>query len=112
MTTKQETSKQGYPLYSSSVVSVDERPAARGHRGSNVGVAGEELSTLSEKTGNMFELFQTHNGEEYTVYVREDGKKFYVDFEEQVRENAVTMARSSPYRDVIFYRGRKYETSK
>ena len=49
------------------------------------GVVGEELSTVSEKTGNMFELFLTHDGEEYTVYVREDGKRFYVDFEEQVR---------------------------
>lgn len=35
-------------------------------------------------TGNMFELFRTYDGEEYTVYVREDGKRFYVDFEEQV----------------------------
>lgn len=34
--------------------------------------------------GNMFELFRTYDGEEYTVYVREDGKRFYVDFEEQV----------------------------
>ena len=32
----------------------------------------------------MFELFRTYGGEEYTVYVREDGKRFYVDFEEQV----------------------------
>ena len=32
----------------------------------------------------MFELFRTYDGEEYTVYVREDGKRFYVDFEEQV----------------------------
>ena len=32
----------------------------------------------------MFELFRTYEGEEYTVYVREDGKRFYVDFEEQV----------------------------
>lgn len=45
---------------------------------------GEELSPASEKGGNMFELFRTYDGEEYTVYVREDGKKFYVDFEEQV----------------------------
>ena len=34
--------------------------------------------------GHMFELFRTYDGEEYTVYVREDGKRFYVDFEEQV----------------------------
>lgn len=52
----------------------------------NVGVAGEEFSTVSEKAGNLFELFRTYEGMEYTVYVREDGKKFYVDFEEQVRE--------------------------
>ena len=32
----------------------------------------------------MFEIFRTYDGEEYTVYVREDGKRFYVDFEEQV----------------------------
>ena len=48
-----------------------------------------DLSPVSEKGeggGNMFELFRTHDGEEeYTVYVREDGKKFYVDWEEQVR---------------------------
>ena len=35
--------------------------------------------------GNMFELFRTYDGEEYTVYIREDGKRFYVDFEEQVQ---------------------------
>ncbi len=33
--------------------------------------------------GSIFELFRTFEGEEFTVYVREDGKKFYVDFEEQ-----------------------------
>ena len=32
----------------------------------------------------MFEIFRTYDDEEYTVYVREDGKRFYVDFEEQV----------------------------
>ncbi len=48
-----------------------------------------ELSPISEKsvtapsTGSMFELFHTFEGEEFTVYKREDGKKFYVDFEEQ-----------------------------
>jgi hypothetical protein len=50
----------------------------------NVGVVGEELSVVSEKGGNIFELFRTHDGEEYTVYMRDDGKRFYVDFEEQV----------------------------
>ena len=39
-------------------------------------------------SGNMFELFRTYDGEEYTVYVREDGKRFYVDFEEQVAINS------------------------
>ena len=64
---------------------VEDRVRYQGeHR--NVGTAGEELSTLSEKPGNIFELFRTHDGEEYTVYMREDGKRFYVDFEEQVRE--------------------------
>lgn len=44
-----------------------------------------ELSPVSDKgcSASMFELFRTHEGEEFTVYVREDGKKFYVDFEEQ-----------------------------
>ncbi len=47
------------------------------------------LSPVSEKSvaaanvGSIFELFRTFEGEEFTVYVREDGKKFYVDFEEQ-----------------------------
>ena len=45
-----------------------------------------ELSAVSEISGSMFEMFRTYDGkEEYTVYVREDdGKKFYVDWEEQV----------------------------
>ena len=41
----------------------------------------EEISPTGEA---IFELFRTYDGEEYTVYVREDGKRFYVDFEEQV----------------------------
>lgn len=51
---------------------------------SKVGNIGER-SPASEKGGSvsMFELFRTHKGEEFTVYVREDGKRFYVDFEEQ-----------------------------
>ena len=48
---------------------------------------GEELSTISESKGNMFELFKASDGEEYTVYLRDDGKRFYVDFEEQVVQN-------------------------
>ncbi len=56
--------------------------AATHHRS----IVGEEMvSTTSEKAGNVFELFRTHDGEEFTVYAREDGKKFYVDFEEQVK---------------------------
>jgi hypothetical protein len=54
----------------------------------NVGMVGEELSVVSEKGGNIFELFRTHDGEEYTVYMRDDGKRFYVDFEEQVGGSA------------------------
>ncbi len=48
-----------------------------------------KLSPVSEKSvpvpnaGSIFELFHTFEGEEFTVYKREDGKKFYVDFEEQ-----------------------------
>ena len=55
--------------------------------------ATTDLSPSSEKgdgVGNMFELFRTFDGEEYTVYVREDGKKFYVDWEEQVRASSVS----------------------
>lgn len=44
----------------------------------------EELSQTGETGRTMFELFRTFDGEEYTVYMRDDGKKFYVDFEEQV----------------------------
>ena len=49
-------------------------------------VRGEDdVSPMAEKGGNMFELFRTYDEEEeYTVYVREDGKRFYVDWEEQV----------------------------
>lgn len=50
-------------------------------RQTNEGSRGNERTKGS---GNMFELFRTYDGEEYTVYVREDGKRFYVDFEEQV----------------------------
>ena len=45
----------------------------------------DDVSPMAEKGGNMFELFRTYDEEEeYTVYVREDGKRFYVDWEEQV----------------------------
>ena len=54
-----------------------------GRRGGGGGVRGED--DVGEKGGNMFELFRTYDEEEeYTVYVREDGKRFYVDWEEQV----------------------------
>ena len=45
-----------------------------------------DLSMRNETVSgsHMFELFRSYEGEEYTVYVREDGKRFYVDFEEQV----------------------------
>lgn len=47
------------------------------------------LTTVQENgpegaAGNLFELFRMYDGEEYTVYTREDGKRFYVDWEEQV----------------------------
>ena len=45
-----------------------------------------EMSPTEEISHTMFEIFRTYDGEEYTVYVREDGKKFYVDFEEQVHK--------------------------
>ena len=40
---------------------------------------------------NMFELFQLSDGREFTVYVREDGKRFYVDWEDQVSGNHMTV---------------------
>lgn len=53
--------------------------------GKGGGVREDDMSPVGEKGGNMFELFQTYDEEEeYTVYVREDGKRFYVDWEEQV----------------------------
>ena len=55
------------------------------NRQANEGSRGNEQTMGS---GNMFELFRTYDGEEYTVYVREDGKRFYVDFEEQVAINS------------------------
>ena len=49
---------------------------------------GKERRPSEEVSGEMarttFELFRTYDGEEYTVYMRDDGKRFYVDFEEQV----------------------------
>ena len=51
------------------------------------GTGGSEPTPANDQVsgGNMFEVFRTYDGEEYTVYVREDGKRFYVDFEEQVQ---------------------------
>jgi kinesin family protein C2/C3 len=44
----------------------------------------EELSPVGDIARTTFELFRTYDGaEEYTVYMRDDGKRFYVDFEEQ-----------------------------
>ena len=45
------------------------------------------VSRASEHGREMFEIFRTLEGEEYTVYVREDGKRFYVDWEEQVKNS-------------------------
>ena len=45
----------------------------------------EDISSTNEIRRSMFELFRTYDGEEYTVYMRDDKKRFYVDFEEQVR---------------------------
>ncbi len=52
--------------------------------GGREGEREEDLSPVNDKGGNVFELFRTYDGEEYTVYVREDGKRFYVDWEEEV----------------------------
>ena len=56
--------------------------------GSSV-TSAHPLTTVQENgldgaPGNLFELFRMHGGEEYTVYTRDDGKRFYVDWEEQV----------------------------
>ena len=48
------------------------------------GLRSETAARNESGGGDMFEIFRTYDGEEYTVYVREDGKRFYVDFEEQV----------------------------
>lgn len=53
-------------------------------KGSEDKCMSEETSPTAEATRTTFELFRTHDGEEYTVYMRDDGKRFYVDFEEQV----------------------------
>ena len=45
---------------------------------------GGSSAAVDQPSGNMFELFKTSDGREFTVYIREDGKKFYVDWEEQV----------------------------
>lgn len=42
----------------------------------------EDISGDGGRT--TFELFRTYDGDEYTVFMRDDGKRFYVDFEEQV----------------------------
>lgn len=59
--------------YNSSLTSAHHLPTVQESSGSG-----------AEGAGNMFELFRMHDGEEYTVYTREDGKRFYVDWEEQV----------------------------
>lgn len=53
-------------------------------KGSEDKCTSEETSPTGEANRTTFELFRTHDGEEYTVYMRDDGKRFYVDFEEQV----------------------------
>ena len=61
-------------------------------------VEEESSGAVDQPSGNMFELFQTSDGREFTVYVREDGKKFYVDWEEQVRTECCT---SSEYTRLV-----------
>lgn len=56
--------------------------------GSGTSSSHHPLTTVLENGAegtatNMFELFRMHDGEEYTVYTRDDGKRFYVDWEEQ-----------------------------
>jgi hypothetical protein len=35
----------------------------------------------------QFKLFRTHSNQEYTVHIKEDGKMFYVDWEDQVSDD-------------------------
>ena len=45
---------------------------------------GSGTSPVNEQGKEMlFELFKTFDGKEYTVYLREDGRRFYVDWEDQ-----------------------------
>ena len=50
----------------------------RGSGTSSVNEQGKEL---------LFELFKTFDGQEYTVYLREDGRRFYIDWEDNVRDD-------------------------
>lgn len=43
-----------------------------------------EQSRTDVSSTPEFKIFRTYNNEEYTVYVREDGNMFYVDWEDQV----------------------------
>lgn len=68
---------------SATMDSASERKVRRGE--SHVKEGLEEQSPTGEMNRrSMFELFRTYDGEEYTVYMRDDGKRFYVDWEEQV----------------------------
>ena len=62
----------------------------------------EELSQTGETGRTMFELFRTFDGEEYTVYMRDDGKRFYVDFEEQVYTFVVIPAICSDFGILLY----------
>lgn len=60
-------------------------------RGTAARGGGGSIDVSSESGKEMtFELFKTFDGQEYTVYVREDGKRFYVDWEDQVKEEPTT----------------------
>ena len=61
-----------------------DRSVRKVKRGSKDKRVSEEISQTGEAGRTTFELFRTYDGEEYTVYMRDDGKRFYVDFEEQV----------------------------
>ena len=78
------TASSKSPLVSRSYVDPKRAKEGEGRKGSLANGAEESSTGVDHPSGNMFELFQTSDGREFTVYVREDGKKFYVDWEEQV----------------------------
>jgi hypothetical protein len=67
-----------------SMQGLTESDARMGSQNEEERIKTKRISDEISPTGEaIFELFRTYDGVEYTVYMREDGKRFYVDFEEQ-----------------------------